>query len=114
MEIYLAHAKSRRFFSNLKELGTFQHLTNEQDTTLPLDELSIPKTTFTSPFRKYEYIKIPFGLAQTPAYFQELITGVLRNFSSVISYVEEIIIFSRMAEEHLSHNKQVFQRIDEA
>ena len=27
----------------------------------------IPKTAFTSPFGKYEYIKVPFGLEQAPA-----------------------------------------------
>ena len=34
---------------------------------IPLDKSSIPKTAFSSPFRKYEYIKVPFGLAQAPA-----------------------------------------------
>ena len=41
----------------------------------------IPKTAFTSPFGKYEYVKVPFGLAQAWAYFQELMTGVLERFS---------------------------------
>ena len=31
------------------------------------------KTAFNSPFGKYKYVKVPFGLAQVPAYFQELI-----------------------------------------
>ena len=35
---------------------------------IPLDEDSIPKTVFTSPFGKHEYIKVPFGLAQAPVY----------------------------------------------
>ena len=39
----------------------------------------IPKTAFTSPFRKYEYVKVPFGLAQAPAYCPELMTGVLKD-----------------------------------
>ena len=30
---------------------------------IPLDKLSILKTAFNSPFAKYEYIKVPFGLA---------------------------------------------------
>ena len=31
---------------------------------IPLDKSSIPKTAFNSPFGKYEYIKVPFGLVQ--------------------------------------------------
>ena len=28
---------------------------------IPLDDNSIPETAFTSPFRKYGYLKVPFG-----------------------------------------------------
>ena len=78
---------------------------------IPLDELSIPKTVFTSLCVKYEYIKIPFGLTQAPAYFQELMTTVLKDFSFAITYLDDIITFSRMAEEHLSHTKQAFEKL---
>ena len=79
-----------------------------------LDESSIPKTAFTSPFRKCKYIKVPFGLAQAPAYFQEFMTGVLKDFTFAIAYLHIIIIFSRTAEEHLSHIKQVFEKLRNA
>ena len=36
---------------------------------IPLDKPSIPKTAFNSPFGKFEYVKVPFGLAQAPVYF---------------------------------------------
>ena len=51
---------------------------------IPLDESSITKTAFTSPFGKYEYNKVPFGLTQAPAFFQELMTGVLKDFSPLL------------------------------
>ena len=58
---------------------------------------------FNSPFGKYEYVKVPFGLAQAPAYFQELMTGILKNFGFVIAYLDNIILFSKAPEEHLSY-----------
>ena len=66
---------------------------------------------FNSPFGKYEYIKVPLGLAQAPAYFQDLMTGILKDFNFAIAYLDDIIIFSRTAEEHLSHIKQVFGKL---
>ena len=80
---------------------------------IPLDDESIPKTAFTSPFVKYEYIKVSFGLAQAPAYFQELMTGILKDFNFAIAYLDDIIIFSKTAEEHLDHIKQVFMKTKE-
>ena len=70
---------------------------------IPLDKSSIPKTAFNSPFSKYEYIKVLFGLAQALAYFQELITSILKDFPFAIAYLDNIIIFSKTPQEHLSH-----------
>ena len=78
---------------------------------IPLDKSSIPKTAFNSPFGKYEYIKIPFGLAQAPAYFQELMTGILKDFPFAIAYLDDIIIFSKTSQEHLSHIHMVFEKL---
>ena len=35
---------------------------------IPLDKSSIPKMAFNSPFDRYEYVKVPLGLAQVPAH----------------------------------------------
>ena len=68
------------------------------------------KTTFNSPFGKYEYVKVPFRLAQAPAYYQELMTGILKDLNFTIAYLDNTIIFSRTAEEHLSHIRKVFEK----
>ena len=81
---------------------------------IPLDNSSIPKTAFNSPFGKYEYVKVLFGLAQAPAYFQELMTGILKDFSFAIAYLDDIIIFSKTLQEHLSHICMVFQKLKSA
>ena len=80
---------------------------------IPLDEASIPKTAFHSPFGEYEYIKVPFGLTEAPAYFQELMTGILKDFNFAIAYLDGIIIFRKTAE-HLDHIKQVFEKLRSA
>ena len=92
-----------KYFSTLDLRASYHHI--------PLDKSSIPQTAFNSPFSKYEYIKVPFGLAQIQAYFQELMTGILKDFDFKIAYVDGIIIFSRMEEEHVSHIKKVFEKL---
>ena len=78
---------------------------------IPLGKSSIPKTAFNSPFRKYEYIKVPFGLTQAPAYFLELMTGILKDFPFVIAYLDDIIMFSKTPQEYLSHICMVFEKL---
>ena len=79
-----------------------------------MDKSSILKTAFNSPFGKYEYVKVPFRLAQAPAYFQELMTRILKDFDFAIAYLDNIIIFSKTAEEHLSHIRKVFEKLRSA
>ena len=58
--------------------------------------------------------KYLFGLAQAPAYFQQLMTRILKDFNFTIAYLDNIIIFSRTVEEHLDHIKQVFEKLRSA
>ena len=103
VEDIFSKLNSAKYFSTLDLWPGYQHI--------PLDKSSIPKTAFNSPFGKYEYVKVPFWLAQAPAYFQELMTGILKDFNFAIAYLDDIIIFSKTAEEHLSHIKQDFEKL---
>ena len=81
---------------------------------IPLDKPSIPKTASNSHFRKFEYVKVMFGLAQAPAYFWELMISILKDFPFAIAYLDDIIIFSKMPQEHLSHISMVFEKLKSA
>ena len=94
VEDIFAHLNGVKYFSTLDLWAGYHHI--------QLDE--------SSPFGKYEYVKVPFRPTQAPAYFQELMTGVLKNFPFAIARLDDIIIFSRMAGEHLDHIRQVFKK----
>ena len=80
-----------------------------------LSENSKVKTTFVTPFGKYQFETVPFGLAQAPPYFQQLISIVLQGCSDfVMAYLDDIIIFSKNEEEHLKHIEIIFQKLKEA
>ena len=111
----MANAKSRGYLFQVKWHKVFLALDLRAGYHhILLDKSSIPKMAFNSPFGKYEYVKVPFGLAQAPAYFQELMPKILKDFDFAIAYLDDIIIFSRTAEEHLSHIRKVFEKLQSA
>ena len=62
------------------------------------------------PSGKYEFLQVPFGLAQAPAFFQHL----MNNCPFAMMYLDDIIIFSNMEKEHLAHIKEIFRRLEAA
>lgn len=56
---------------------------------------------------------MPFGLTNAPAVFQSLINDVLRDFLNrfVFVYLDDIVIFSRTFDEHISHVCLVLTRL---
>ena len=103
VEDILSKLNGDTYFTTLDLRAGYHHI--------PLDKPSIPKTAFNSPFRKFEYVKVPFRLAQALAYFQELMTGILKDFPFAIAYLDNIIIFSKTPQEYLSHIHMVFEKL---
>ena len=105
-ELY-ARLQGYKIFSTLDLRSGYYHI--------GLSESAKPKTAFMiSGIGKYQFNRVPFGLAQAPAYFQTLIDKVLDNIDFAMGYLDDIIIFSRSEEEHLDHIEQVFKRLEEA
>ena len=103
VEDIFSQLNGAKYFSTLDLRAGYHHIGLTTD--------SIPKTAFTLPFGKYEYVKVPFGLAQAPAYFQELMTGVLKDLPCAMAYLDNIIIYSSTPEEHQQHIKTVFEKL---
>ena len=79
--------------------------------TYPFDIDSVPKTAFISNFGKYDYLKVPFGLVQAAAYFQEWMNKVLKDLPFAIAYLDDFIIYSKTAEKHPDDLLQVFHKL---
>ena len=91
-----------QYFSALGYQDGYHHI--------PLNNASIPKRAFTSPFGKYEYLKVLFRLGQAPAYFQELMNEVLKDIPFAIVHLDNIIIYSKSMEDYLDHLQQAFHK----
>ena len=75
---------------------------------VPLDEDSIPKTAFITSFGKFEYVRLPFGLVNAPAYFQRLMDEALMD-DPAQPYLDDIAVVDQEWKEHLAHLEKVFK-----
>ena len=73
-----------------------------------VQEESRAKTAFVSPFGKYEFVRMPFGLRNAPSVFQRTMEVVLRGcFHCSAPYIDDIIVFSKDGQEHVGHLREV-------
>ena len=75
-----------------------------------------PKAAFSVGTRLYEWICTPFGLVNAPATFSRLMCTLLvgLSFEEVIFYLDDVLIYYRTFNEHLTSLRRVFSRFWEA
>jgi hypothetical protein len=73
----------------------------------------IPKTTFSTRYKLYEYLVMSFGLMNAPTHFMYLMNSVfmpeLDKF--VMVFIDDILVYSRSMEEHEEHLRVMLQRL---
>ena len=52
------------------------------------------KSAFVMPIGNFEFKKVPFGLAQDPTHFQQLINDLIRGLSFAFAYLD-MLAFSK-------------------
>ena len=79
---------------------------------IPIDERDIPKTAFCTPWGKFEFVVMPFGLRNGPAIFQRLMDTILHQDKDCCQvYIDDIAIFSQTWQQHCSHLSRVLGRL---
>jgi hypothetical protein len=82
---------------------------------LRIKEDDVPKTAFKMRFGHYEFTVLPFGLTNAPGVFMSLMNGVFHEYLDkfVQVFIDDILIYSRMMEEHDEHLRLVLQCLRE-
>ena len=99
--------KEARFFSKIGLCSGYHQV------CIHVNDIS--KITFYICYGDYEFLVMPFGLANVPTTFMMLMDNVLRKYSGqfVVVFLDNILVYSSSLEEHLQHLKLVFQMLCE-
>src|SRR5215469_6783525 len=85
---------------------------------IPMDEDSKELTAFGMggpTGGHYQFRVMPFGLKNAPATFQQVVDEIFKPYLGefVVAYIDDVAIYSKTYEEHLTHTRKVFQLMRE-
>jgi hypothetical protein len=80
---------------------------------LKIRESDIPKNAFCTRYGLYEYTVMSFGQTNAPTYFMYLMNKVFMEYLDkfVVVFIDDILIFSKMEEEHEKHLRMVLEKL---
>ena len=82
---------------------------------VPMHPEDIKKTAFMCHQGRFEFLRMPFGVKNAPAVFQEMMQGLFRDCSTFCSpYMDDLIIFSSCWVDHVQHVRQVLDKLKTA
>jgi transposase InsO family protein len=76
----------------------------------------IPRTAFNVENGRYEFLRMPMGLKNSPSTFQRVMDNVLKDLQNTVClvYLDDIIVFSTSLQEHMINLERVFTKLRES
>jgi hypothetical protein len=71
-------------------------------------------TTFITPFGRYFFRRLPFGITSAPEIFQREMSVILKDLEGVAVFMDDILVFSNSPEEHEQRLQKALEAIDRA
>ena len=102
LEEVAAELSDSKVFSVLDATSWFSHI--------KLDEKSSELLTFNTPFGRYQYLRMPFGINSVPEIFLKRMTQAFDDLSGVKTIADDILIWGRNNAEHNHRLKQMLER----
>ena len=99
----------------LAQLGNAQVFTkldaNSGFWQVRLSKASSPLTTFITPFGRYCFHRLPFGITSAPEHFQKRMSQILEGLEGVVCMVDDILVFGVNQEQHDQRLRQVLTKL---
>ena len=106
MEQTLAQIGEAKVFSKLDANSGFWQI--------DLAPESASLTTFITPFGRYQFNRLPFGITSAPEHFQKRMNQILEGLEGVVCLIDDTLIYGKTKEEHDERLMAVLKRIQEA
>ena len=81
---------------------------------IPLAKKSQKLTTFITPFGRYHFTKMPFGISSAPEHFQKRMMTILSGLEGVLCLIDDVLIFAQDEKVHDEQLNLALKRIEEA
>ena len=102
----LAHLTGATVFSKVDANSGFWQI--------PLSEETRHYTTFITPYGRYQFNKLPFGISSAPELFQSRMNRLLEGLDGVLCHMDDVLIFASSEAEHATRLKLVLERLQNA
>ena len=77
-----------------------------------LDDKSKSLTTINTHKGLYQWTRLPYGVASSPAIFQGIMDKILQGPYQVVWYLDDILITGETEEQHLANVEEVLSRLE--
>uniref|UniRef100_A0A1X7SNP3 Reverse transcriptase domain-containing protein n=1 Tax=Amphimedon queenslandica TaxID=400682 RepID=A0A1X7SNP3_AMPQE len=78
---------------------------------IELEPESSKLTTFITPYGRYMFNRLPFGISSAPELFQKRISEILRGCDGVVGLIDDVLVYGRSDEEHHQRLMKVLERL---
>ena len=98
----LANMPNAKYFSKLDAVSGFWQI--------QLDDRSSKLCTFNTPFGRYRFTRMPFGIKSAPEVFQNIMSQMVEDIEGAESIIDDILVWGATVEEHDMRVKRVLQK----
>ena len=81
---------------------------------IPLEEKSKLLTTFVTPFGRYCFNKLPFGISSAPELFQRRMNKILEGLEGYVDLIDDLLIYGKDQAEHDARLHAALKRLADA
>ena len=81
---------------------------------IPLSPDSAKLTTFITPFGRYCFNRLPFGISSAPEHFQRRMSEILTGLPGVVCMMDDVLVHGSTREEHDARLQDVLNRLQTA